>query len=182
MFQTRPTLFTVLAATVLLAPSLCLAESEDNQAVRALFEREQDGWDTGNGAQILSCYDERYVQYEVPRWNDRPNFLLTQINTNRLYSGLKTVLLAEDFTGVAALVADTTLALERHREISHIDVAGTEGVAIATFHASWNHVASGERVEQGWQTMWLVRKIDGDWKYVAGIGGVDSHSASFPQP
>ena len=82
MFQTRSTLFTVLAATVLLAPSLCLAESEDNQAVRALFEREQDGWDTGNGAQILSCYDERYVQYEVPRWNDRPNFLLTQINTN----------------------------------------------------------------------------------------------------
>ena len=111
-----------------LKPALSTAqETEDHQAIRALFQKEQNGWDTGNGAHILTCYAEGYIPCRVPRRNGPPDFLQVTINSDWRFENLKKRVLAPDFKGFKEALTDTTLKVERHYEINHIDVEGMRG-------------------------------------------------------
>jgi hypothetical protein len=68
----------VMMGLVMSAPSVA-QETEDHQAIRALFQTEQEGWRNGDGAQVLSCYAEGHVGYTVPTRNNQPNFLQAEI-------------------------------------------------------------------------------------------------------
>ena len=172
----------ILTMARLLIPALSIAqETEDHQAIRALLDREQEGWETGDGAQILSCYAEGYVQYHVPKANGEPLFLETTIASEWLDGTQQKTLLAPDFVGFKEGLADTLLNAERSYEMSHIDIEGKEGVAIATFTGAWNDTLRNERVDVGWQSMWLLRKIDGQWKFVGAIG-ISGYRETRPLP
>ena len=66
-------------------------------------------------------------------------------------------------------LADTTLALSHRYELNHIDVRGNEGVAISTISWVYNDTLKNTRVQAGHQTMWMVKKIDGEWKYAGAM-------------
>ena len=155
-------LWTTLPASVL------AQETEDHQAIRALFEREQEGWRISDGAQILSCYAKSFVDYSIPVRNGKPNFLQAYIGGD-LYENRKKNLLSNDFVGMKDSLADTTLALSHRYELNHIDVRGNEGVAISTISWVYNDTLKNTRVQAGHQTMWMVKKIDGEWKYAGAM-------------
>ena len=167
----------------LVIPVLASAqETADHQAIRALLDREQAGWESGDAEQIDACYAEGYTQVDIPRGNGKPQFVLATLNTQWKDENRKEWVLASDFLGLKEALADTVLAMQRTYKMSHIDIDGDDAVAIATFSGAWNDTVRGERVEVGWQSLWMLRKIDGDWKYATGIGGISSFRESTPVP
>ena len=165
----------------LLIPDSSLAsETEDHQAIRALFQMEQEGWRSGDGAQVLSCYAEGHVGYTVPMRNNAPNFLQAQISANFVYGKMKGTLLSPDFVGMKEALADTVLRMDHSYELNHIAVEGTEGVAISTIAWAWDDTLESERIEQGHQSMWLVRKIDGNSKFVGSVAPISAYREENP--
>ena len=63
-----------------LSTSVLAQQTEDHQAIRSLFEREQEAWRSGDGAQVLSCYAESWLSYGIPFRNNKPNFLKTEVS------------------------------------------------------------------------------------------------------
>ena len=150
-------------------PTAVLAQqTEDHQAIRSLFEREQEGWRNGDGAQVLSCYAENWLSYGIPFRNNKPNFLQTEVR-DWSYEALKKHFLSDDFVGMKADLADSALAFSHKYELNHIDVRGNEGVAISTISFVRNDTLRHTRIQEGHQTMWMVRKIDGVWKYAGAV-------------
>ena len=151
-----------------LSTSVLAQQTEDHQAIRSLFEREQEGFRNGDGAQVLSCYADSFLTYVIPFRNNEPNFLQTEVGGWSL-EARKKYLLSDDFVGMKADLADSALAFSHKYELNHIDVRGNEGVAISTISYVRNDTLSHTRVQSGHQTMWMVRKIDDEWKYVGAV-------------
>ena len=174
----------IIAIANFLPPTLAAAqETEDKQAIRMLFQTEQEGWRKGDGAQILSCYAESYVGYYVPVRNGQPNFLETALSDEPWsYKGLKTGLLAPDFVGMKTALADTVVNVVGSYELNHINVKENEGVAISTIAWAQNDTSRKVRVSSAFQTMWLLRKTDGKWKYVGSVAPLFSSREEFPIP
>jgi len=162
-----------------LPASVLAQETEDHQAIRTLFQREQEGWRNGDGAQILSCYAKNYANYSVPHRNNQPNFLQANIG-GWSYEGLEKGLLADDFVGMKADLADSAQAFIHKYELNHIDVKGNEGVAISTISWARNDTLKHTRIQAGHQTMWMVRKIDGEWKYVGAMYPLSGYREENP--
>jgi hypothetical protein len=159
-------LLTGLGST--LPTSVLAQETEDQQAIRALFEREQEGWRNGDGTQVLSCYAKSYIDYNIPIRNGEPNFLQAHIGSGS-YESRKSQVLSGEFVGLKAALADTALAVSHKYELNHIDVSGNEGVAISTISWVHNDTLRHTRIQEGHQTMWMVRKVDGEWKYASAV-------------
>jgi hypothetical protein len=161
-----------------LPASVLAQEAEDHQAIRTLFQREQEGWRNDDGAQVLSCYAKNYVGYNVPLRNNQLNFL--QVNIGGSYESGEKWLLADDFVGMKADLADSALAFIHKYELNHIDVKDNEGVAISTISWVRNDTLKHTRVQAGHQTMWLVRKIDSEWKYVGAVSPLTRYREENP--
>jgi hypothetical protein len=171
----------IVAVAHFLAPApISAEETEDHQAIRMLFQKEQEGWRKGNGAQVLSCYAESYVAYWVPVRNGRPNFLQTSIATWGAREAMETRLLAPDFVGMKAALADTTVNMVHTYELNRIDVQGNEGVAISTIAWASTDTLRNVRTQQGHQSMWFLRKIEGEWKYVGVMAALSSYREENP--
>lgn len=181
MRQWIRTVCTIAAvASFLPLVSATAQESEDRQAIRKLFQQEQEGWRTADGAQILSCYSEDFVSYNVPIRNDELNFLQVHIQAGGSHGNLKERVLAEDFQGMKTALADTAIGMWHGYELNHINVNGNEGVAISTIAWAANDTTRDVRVQQGHQTMWLLRKLEGDWKYVGAVYPISAYSDENP--
>jgi len=152
----------------MLPTSVLAQQAKDHQAIRSLFEREQEGWRNGDGAQVLSCFAENFLSYGIPFRNNEPNFLQTEVGAWS-HEARKKYFLSDDFVGMKADLADSALAYSHKYELNHIHVRGNEGVAISTISYVRNDTLSHTRVQSGHQTMWMVRKIDGEWKYVGAV-------------
>lgn len=171
----------IVAVAHFLAPVPTAAqETEDHQAIRMLFQKEQEGWRKGDGAQVLSCYAESYVGYGVPVRNGQPNFLQTSIAANWTREAMETRLLAPDFVGMKTAPADTTINMWHTYELNRIDVKGNEGVAISTIAWASTDTLRNVRTQQGHQSMWFLRKIAGEWKYVGAIAALSGYREENP--
>ena len=180
MRQWIRTVCTIAAvASFLPLVSATAQESDDHQAIRKLFQQEQEGWRTADGAQILSCFSEDFVNYNIPIRNDQPNFLQVHIASGS-HEDLKERVLAEDFQGMKAALADTARRMEHSYELNHINVDGDEGVAISTIAWAWVDTTRDVRVQRGHQTMWLLRKLEGDWKYVGAVFPISAYTDETP--
>ena len=162
-----------------LSTSVLAQQTEDHQAIRSLFEREQEGFRNGDGAQVLSCYADSFLTYVFPYRNNEPNFLQTEVGSWSLEASKK-YLLSDDFVGMKADLADSALAFSHKYELNHIDVRGNEGVAISTISFVRNDTLRHMRVQSGHQTMWMVRKIDGVWKYRGAVSPLSRYREENP--
>ena len=77
-------------------------------------------------------------------------------------------------------LADSALAVTHKYELNHIDVGGNEGVAISTISWARNDTLKHTRIQAGHQTMWMVRKIDGEWKYVGAMYPLSGYREENP--
>jgi hypothetical protein len=93
---------------------------------------------------------------------------------------MREMLLSPEFVGMKEALADTVLRVEHSYELNHISVEGTEGVAISTIAWTWSDTLEGEQIEMGHQSMWLVRRIEGEWKFVGSVAPISAYREETP--
>ena len=71
-------------------------------------------------------------------------------------------------------MADTALNMETRSELVRIDVNDDYAVAISRIEWAQNDTTKNVRVRSGWESLWFLRKIDGEWKFINAVGGINS--------
>ena len=148
-------------------------ETADTQAIRALFDADQEAWKRGDGEAVLSNRHEHYFTAGVPRNNGRPDF--RGLTVDDWGAERRKRFLDPNFgKGFAAAMADTALNMETRSELVRIDVNADHAVAISRIEWAQNDTTKNVRVRSGWESLWFLRKIDGEWKFINAIGGINS--------
>jgi len=75
-----------------------------------------------------------------------------------------------DWTGPSEAFKDTALDTKANWNMTRIDVEGNDAVAISRIEWSQNDTTRNVRVRGGWESLWFLRKIDGNWKFVSAVG------------
>ena len=82
--------------------------------------------------------------------------------------------------GVEAL-ADTALNIESSHELARIDVKGNYAVAVSRIEWARNDTTKNVRLSGGWESLWFLRKIDGNWKFTSAVGGISTWNNEEPR-
>ena len=168
---TSPLAFCMAA---LIMPSLTYGqETADTQSIRALFDADQEAWKRGDGQAVLSNRHEHYFTAGVPRNNGRPDFHGLTVGdwSDERRKKFLDPNFGKDF---AATLADTSLNFESRYELVRIDVNGNHAVAISRIEWAQNDTIKKVRVRSGWESLWFLRKIDGNWKFINAVAGTNS--------
>ena len=176
---TSPLAFCMAA---LIMPSLTYGqETADTQAIRALMTADQTAWQTGDAEGVLSLMDEHYCVFNIPK-----------VDGDLDFHGAAVGATPEDFRkafadpewngqpGVEAL-ADTALNIESSHELARIDVKGNYAVAVSRIEWARNDTTKNVRLSGGWESLWLLRKIDGNWKFTSAVGGISTWNNEEPR-
>jgi hypothetical protein len=150
------TLFTVALTTV----AVNADETEDREAIRAIFHQDQEGHRLGNEEMVRSAHWDDFYIIRWPRINDIPRYMLSDILSGEEYFGGKEyepMKTGDDrgFTG----------------EINHIAVKGDVALAVTQFH-SWGPDKGGVS-NAGHQAMWVAERRNGIWKWKSVIVGFE---------
>ena len=78
-------------------------------------------------------------------------------------------------------VQDTVINFKSQHEIVRIDIQGNYAVALSRIEDAWNDTTNNVRKTRGWNSLWFMRKIDGQWTYVTAVGGVSSWNNETPR-
>ena len=70
---------------------------------------------------------------------------------------------------------------ESTHELARIDVKGDYAVAISRIEWAQNDTIKNVRVSGGWQSLWFLRKVDGNWKFTSAVNGFLSWRDEEPQ-
>ena len=105
-------------------------ENTDTQAIRELFDADQEAWKRGDGEAALSNRHEHYFTAGVPRNNGRPDF--RGLTVGDWGAQRRKRFLDPNFgKGFAAAMADIALNMETRSELVRIDVNDDHAVAIS---------------------------------------------------
>ena len=148
-----------LCSLLLTAIPVSAGEKEDREAIRSLFQKEQEGHRIGNAQMVRSTYWKDFYIIDVPRPNNRPYFLLSKImSANEYFQGLGSN--DEDYQGRKAF-GDRLIF---HSEMNHVSVNGDVAVAITQFHYQLS-AEGGGRNNDGHMSLWVAEKRNGVWKW-----------------
>ena len=70
---------------------------------------------------------------------------------------------------------------ESTHELARIDVKGDYAVAISRIEWAQNDTIKNVRVSGGWESLWFLRKVDGNWKFTSAVNGFLSWRDEEPQ-
>ncbi len=152
-------------------------ETEDTRAIRSMFDADQTAWNNADGQGVLSNRHEHYFTARVPRNNGRPDFYGVIMGDSRKdqEAGVNDPEKAAQWKArVAATKSDTVLDAQWRAELVRIDVRENYAVALSRHEWARNDTIKKVRVRGGWESLWFLRKIDGDWKFVNALGGISS--------
>jgi len=158
--------------------------SRDEQAVRELLNRELKGALTGNVEQIKSAYAPDYVGYTA--WTDSLSVsqLITDGNTVVVYPEDWTIFVsspqelntyAENFRGVTERNAKYLEKYPRavhSNEIRKVTVKGDHAIAVTKHWTTVPNPARQEKIRWEGRTVWMIDKIQGEWKISRAINSV----------
>ena len=161
-------------SAVLFPHGLFAQESPDHQAIRALLTADQEAWINGDGEGVLAIRDENYFSAHVPRNNGVADFGGVKIGGS--YEDIKEKVLDPEWRGNpgAEVLADTTLDFKARHEMVRIDVEENHAVAVSRIEWSQNDTTKNVRIRGGWESLWFLRKIGGEWKFTSAVGGISS--------
>lgn len=154
-------------------------ETEDTQAIRSMFDKDQAAWHNADGQEILSNRHEHYFTARVPRNNGRPDFngIVMGDSRNNQEAGVNDPeRMARWRANVAEAKSDTALDAKWRAELVRVDVQENYAVVLSRHEWARNDTTKKIRVRGGWESLWFLRKIDGDWKFVNAVGGISSWS------
>jgi hypothetical protein len=155
-------------------------ETADTRAIRALFDADQDAWKQGDGRTVLANRHQDYFTVGVDRNNGKPDF--HGVTVGDWSEEKRQSFLDPDFMkGFAAAVADTAIDVEHRSELVRIDVNDAHAVAISRIEWARNDTTRNVRIRSGWESLWILRKIGGDWQFVNAVSGISSWSEERPR-
>ena len=152
-------------------------ETEDTQAIRSMFDKDQAAWGNADGQGVLSNRHEHYFTARVPTNNGMPDFYGIFMGDSRKNqeAGVNNPERAAQWkASVAATKSDTALDAKSRAELVRIDVQENYAVALSRHEWARNDTTKKVRVRGGWESLWFLRKIDGDWKFINAVGGISS--------
>lgn len=171
----------VFCMVVLCVPEFSYGqETADTRAIRALFDADQEAWKQGDGRAVLANRHRDYFTVGVDRNNGKPDF--HGVTVGDWSEEKRQKFLDPDFgKSFAAAVADTAIDVETRSELVRIEVNDAHAVAISRIEWARNDTTRNVRIRSGWESLWFLRKIDGDWKFVNAVGGISSWSEEMPR-
>jgi hypothetical protein len=146
-------------------------ETDDHRAIRELLNKDQEAWKRGDGQTVLSNRIADYVICKVPRNNGRPDIHGVTVEDMQQ---MRDKLSDPNFTGNSSAFADTALNTQASWNMARIDIKGNDAVAVSRIEWSQNDTTRNVRVRGGWESLWLLRKIDGNWKFASAVGFINN--------
>jgi hypothetical protein len=142
-----------------------------------MFDKDQAARGNADGQGVLSNRHEHYFTARVPRNNGMPDFYGIFMGDSRKNqeAGVNNPERAAQWkASVAATKSDTALDAKSRAELVRIDVQENYAVALSRHEWARNDTTKKVRVRGGWESLWFLRKIDGDWKFINAVGGISS--------
>ena len=153
-----------VAAILLAFTATWAAESKDVQQVRDLLYQEQASYMKGDVDGLMACYAPDFVGYGSGP--DPLTWQVAVIGRDSLRSGY----------GASAVAAAEWAARHPERrssnEVMHVAVKGERALAVTRHVSSIADTTRRHTIRNDHQTVWLLRKRDGEWKIGSFIVGV----------
>ena len=179
MFPRFCSLLAFCTATLIMPNVSSGQETADTQAIRALLTADQTAHATGDADGVLSLMDAHYTVFTVPKVDGELDF--HGVSVGATPEDFKKGFANPDWKAArVAALADTLLNEESSHELARIDVKGDYAVAVSRIEWARNYTTktnpngSYRRVSGGWESLWFLRKIDGNWKFTGAVGGIKS--------
>lgn len=162
----------LFCVAVLMIPNFSYGqETDDHRAIRELLNKDQEAWIRGDGQTVLSNRIADYVTCRVPRNNGRPDIHgVTVVDMQQMRDKLSD----PNFTGNSSAFADTALNTQASWNMARIDIKGNDAVAVSRIEWSQNDTTRNVGIRGGWESLWLLRKIDGNWKFTSAVGFINN--------
>ena len=156
-------------------------ETSDHQLIRTMLTKDQEAFSVGDGRTILDHREDHYFVATVPRNNGIPDFHGVSLGYTK--EDMETRTQDPEWKGSpgAAALQDTAIDFKSQHEIVRIDIKGNYAVALSRIEDAWNDTTNNVRKVRGWNSLWFMRKIDGQWTYVTAVGGVSSWNNETPR-
>lgn len=162
----------VVAAVVGTPRVSTAAESGDVQQVRQLLLREFEGAMQGDVEQLLSCYAPEFAGYYA--YSAEPDdWMMGMVGLETLRKEY-----AEPHAKDKALWAKHP-DWQRYNEVRHVDVMGDRAIATTKHFSSQPDSVAGTSIENSHRSVWMLRKIDGQWKITAFIAAIGFQQQVF---
>jgi len=175
-----PFIFVVLTIFIAIGGSLYAQETEDHKAIRSVIDREQNAHDSGDAQALLDVHTKDFIAVGTRYYDGSPDWLQTKpIYT---YDSIKKRVSAEGWAGRSAVLDDEALDYKHRWEVVHIAINGDDAVAVSQMEHARNDTASGVRTTNGWTSLWILKRVEGQWKFHAAVGGLKTYSDERPLP
>jgi ketosteroid isomerase-like protein len=146
--------------------------STDEQAIRDLFEKEQQAHVDGDVKAITNSYWPEFHVVWIPFYDGKPRYLLASIwNKNNYMSNIE----GDDWISVQDRMDDPKIDLEQSSGVNHLHINGNIATVITQFQYA-NNTEDGHRQIAGHKTIWVAEKRNKVWKWAGATAGFDSFS------
>ena len=161
-------IYVVMTAFIASDELLYAQETDDHKAIRALIDREQNANDTGDAEALLDVHREDFIAIWARHYDGSTDWL--QSRPGYTYDDIKRRVSAEDWAGRSAILNDEELDYKHKWEVVHIAIDGDDAVAVSQMEHARNDTVNSLRVTNGWTSLWMLKKVEGQWKFHAAIG------------
>ena len=160
--------------------SLFAQETDDHRAIRVVIDREQNARDSGDAQALLEVHTEDFVTVWARHYDGATDWL--QSRPLYTYDDIKKRVSAPDWVGRSAIMDDEVLDYKHKWEVVHIAIDGDDAVAVSQMEHARNDTTARLRVTNGWTSLWMLKKIKGQWKFHAAIGPLKKYYDERPLP
>ena len=173
-------IYVIMTAFIASGERIYAQETDDHRAIRAVIDREQNANDSGDAQALLDVHSEDFIAVWARHYDGATDWLQTK--PRYTYDDIKTRVSSEDWAGRSAILDDEVLDYEHKWEVVHIAIDGDDAVAVSQMEHARNDTTAGLRVTSGWTSLWMLKKIQGQWKFHAAIGPLKKYYDEKPLP
>ena len=160
--------------------SLFAQETDDHRAIRAVIDQEQNANDSGDAQALLEVHTEDFIAVWARHYDGATDWL--QSRPRYTYDDIKRRVSAADWAGRSAILDDEILDFKHTWEVVHIAIDEDDAVAVSQMEHARNDTTAGLRVTNGWTSLWMLKKVKGQWKFHAAIGPLKRYHEEQPVP
>ena len=155
-------------------------ETSDEKAVREVIEKELKGALEGKPEQVRSCYADGFVGYSAIRSGIPMNRYHLRDNTYTVDPEDWTIGItkpeeldeyAEGFKPGAA-ERRKKLGITHDNEVASIKVKDDCALGVTRHWGSWKENKTNDTIDWEMRTVWMLKKIKGEWKITNYIGAI----------
>jgi len=174
----------IVMLVIAVAGTAAAQVSRDEQAIREVLNRELKGALTGDVEQIKSAYAPDYVGYMALTDSISVSQLITDGNTFVTHPEDWTIFVSSP-KELQAYAENFRTAPKRHaeymkkypgsthsNEIRSVTIKGNHALAVSRHWTTIPNPARQQKIRWEMRTVWMIDKINGEWKISRAIGGI----------